>query len=422
MERFLQQPPKVTRPPTNTPSREQGKSKRTRKVVEPPVPLVPVVMEPPTPTAEISSVVASKATQEWTTVSPKQPHTMATTKNSNLSDSDSDDDLQAEDLLPDATEEFVSDFMVRNRFTATLEFDWTDDPKQFLKQTVIRLNKIVRAVMSKMHSLDIAGKAYIIPWEDTKVFLNRSFLRVSRSIPHTRLLSLVKTLLFQYGSPQGKKQETMTIRKYCRLQLVWILDELADPGSKTTVAENFSFLVLDAPNQFHLHPAPSDAIRPTIAIQFRHSLTRNPSNWMDNGHDDCSHELNRMVRSFLPVSTPVGLKKAGMASGTPFMKGDPVLISLECEKRDEQLVIRDILKAFSSNTRKSQIQEKASVPWIPIPYFNSQDINGDKKYLPQYAELKAKEKLYLDNTYMRYYSDIINLDHKITLAKKHNTD
>lgn len=56
-------------------------------------------------------------------------------------------------------------------------------------------------------------------------------------------------------------------------------------------------------------------------------------NWNDKGHADCLEELNSMIRSFLPSSIKIaGLKKVTFATGQNFRRGDPAMLSLECEK------------------------------------------------------------------------------------------
>jgi hypothetical protein len=123
-----------------------------------------------------------------------------------------------------------------------------------------------------------------------------------------------------------------------------------------------------------------------------------------------------MIRSFLPPATVAGLKKVTFATGHNFMKGDPSMLSVECDKAEEQAVTRDLLQAFRSVNWKSQIRDKSSVPWIAIPYFKGVDIQSNTKYQPQYVEIKAKESVYQSEILMKYLDNILELD---TVASPH---
>jgi hypothetical protein len=152
------------------------------------------------------------------------------------------------------------------------------------------------------------------------------------------------------------------------------------------------------------------AVEPTIAVQFRNSALINSTSWNDKGHEDCLIELNQMIRSFLPPATIAGLKRATFSTGQNFMKGDPSMISLECEKSSEPIVTRDILQAFRSVNRKFQLRDKCSVPWTAVPYFKGGDIQSNPKYLTQYVDIKTKEATYQSGIIMKYLDCIHSLD------------
>jgi hypothetical protein len=92
------------------------------------------------------------------------------------------------------------------------------------------------------------------------------------------------------------------------------------------------------------------------------------------------------------------------------MRGDPSMLSLECEKADERLVTRDILQAFRSVNRKTQIRDKCSVPWVAVPYYKGTDIQSNQKYLSQYIDIKSKESVYQSGIMMKYVDNIHSLD------------
>jgi len=123
-----------------------------------------------------------------------------------------------------------------------------------------------------------------------------------------------------------------------------------------------------------------------------------------------------MVRSFLPPNTIAGLKKVTFATGQNFMRGDPSMLSLECEKLDERIVTRDILQAFHSVNRKAQVRDKCSVPWIAVPYFKGTDIQSNQKYQSQYVDIKTKEAVYQNGIMMKYLDNIHSID---TVATSH---
>lgn len=81
------------------------------------------------------------------------------------------------------------------------------------------------------------------------------------------------------------------------------------------------------------------------------------------------------------------------------------------------MVTREMLQIFRSVNRKTQVRDKKTVPWIAVPYFKGGDIQANKKYQPQYANIKAKESVYQAGIMMKYIDGIKSLD---TMATEHS--
>ena len=192
-------------------------------------------------------------------------------------------------------------------------------------------------------------------------------------------------------------------------------DPLSEP--KKEVIRNIYLMENPIQDKLAILKCASQVKAPTIAIQFRQSICRNPTNWKDKGHEDCIMELDKMLASFLPPNISVGLKRANLATGTQYMKNDPNLLSVECDVSHEKQVTRELLKIFSPTSRRDQIRDKQSVPWIATPYFKGQDMQSDKRYIPEYTEIKLKEKIYQEDLFMRYIPDIIRLDEQAPESK-----
>lgn len=255
----------------------------------------------------------------------------------------------------------------------------------------------------------IPGKAALVPWSDEYIYSNRVLPRLLLKANHETLLSQIKAILWNYGGPYGKKTETITIRKYCRIQ-VTILHE--DPLTQSQHSNAMMLYKTDIPShqKFFIQKCASQAIAPTIAVQFRQSFCRNPNNWKDKGQEDCLNKLDAMISHYLPPHISVGLKRANLTTGTPYMKNDPNLLSLECDRAYEKQVTRDMLRIFKATNRKDQVRDQCSVPWIAMPYFKGQDMQGNKRFIPEYMEIKAKEKTYQEDLSMRYLTDVLRLD------------
>lgn len=330
-----------------------------------------------------------------------------------LSDSETEsdeDDKNTTVMIPDKQSMFIADNSLLQRYTLTLDIDATLDPEQFLIKSVEKMNKAVRRLTTDGQLSGYSGKAVILPWEDTELYSNRAWTRLKRSTEHTQLLPFVRYLLFGYGAPKGRKQDTKVAKKYCRINIGWLSPDGLAAHKIDSLRQYLSQKKIIDPESFGLYPAPTSAIHPTIAVQFRNSAITNPTNWSDKGQEDCLLELNSMIRSFLPPNTIAGLKRVTLATGQNFMRGDPSMLSLECEKSEESTVTRDILQAFRTANRKNQIREKRSVPWIAVPYFKGQDIQANQKYLPQYADIKTKESIYQNGIMMKYVDSIHALD------------
>jgi len=225
-------------------------------------------------------------------------------------------------------------------------------------------------------------------------------------VKHELLLSQVQLLLWNYGGPFGKCSETTSIKKYCRFQVAILNDGSLNDTQKKSVMQVHK---MEYPplSKFILSRCASQAKSPTITIQFCQSIWKSPSNWKDKGHEDCLEELVLLQLSSI---TTAGLKWANLATGTTYMKNDPNLISLECDISQEKQVTCEILLMFSTTMRKEKIKDCKLLPWIAIPYFKGQDMKGDKRFIPQYTEIKATEKIYQEDICLRHTSDITCLD------------
>jgi hypothetical protein len=410
----------------------QGKLKKTKTqqmtVLLPEIHLSPSVpnpedakkQPPPATDALPSKLQLDPKATEWQPSTSKNVRNMQKKKkdakaatNALLSDSDSDsddDELNNELLVPERQSMYLLDQSITYRYSLTLEVDTTLDPIQFLKMSITKINKALKRLTTDGQLSGYSGKAVVIPWEDSTVYSNRAWARIKRSLEHTKLLPFVRDILFGYGSPKGRKQDTKVTKKYCRVQVAWISPDTFGPEKLECFQHFLSHVRVIDPDSFSLYPAPTAAINPTIAVQFRNSALVNNANWSDKGHEDCILELNQMIKSFLPSNTIAGLKKVTFATGQNFMRGDPSMLSLECEKADERLVTRDILQAFRSVNRKTQIRDKCSVPWVAVPYYKGTDIQSNQKYLSQYIDIKSKESVYQSGIMMKYVDNIHSLD------------
>lgn len=421
MMNYLRAAEKKKQAPPTTPTRLQGKEKRTKHSASIQDDTDPVEENPDT--RVMNEPERSQDSTTWQKVKAnKQKTTSVRTKQSKaakkklLNDSDDSDseNESGEDqmiLIPEKKKEYILlNQAVSARFTLIMELETTLEPIQYLKNSVTKMNKILKRVTASGQLKGFSGRAVMIPWEDREVYSDRAWNRAKRGTEHTSLLKFVRQLLYGYGAPKGRKQDSKTSKKFCRMNIAWVS---TDEMNKDQADDLLDFLMnfkLNEPESLALYLAPTSAIEPTIAVQFRHSIVSNPSNWSDKGHEDCFLELNQMIRSFLPTGTIAGLKKVTFATGQNFMKGDPTMITLECEKGDEQTVTNDILQAFRSINRKSQIRDKVSVPWIAVPYFKGQGIQANQKYTSQYVEIKTKEALYQNNVMMRYIDQVHSLD------------
>jgi hypothetical protein len=424
MMNFLKAAEKNKQVPPLTPSRLQGKQKKTKTIT-----LSSKAANEPdavqtNPTAD--DTVTGSAT--WTTVATKTKRAteakkkkVQATVSQVLSDSDTDsdkDNLDTIGVIPEKNKVYcLKNQSSSFRYTFTMEIDSSLEPQKFLQASITKINFALKRFTTEAQLSGYAGKAVIIPWEDKEVYFNRGWTRVKRSMEHTKLLQFSRQILFGYGVPKGRKQDTTVTRKYCRIHVAWLSPDTLEPHKLESLYQYLSEKRLVEPDSFTLGPAPSMAINPTIAVQFKNSVFINPSNWSDKGHEDCLIELNQMIKSFLPSATVAGLKRATFSTGQNFMKGDPPMMSLECEKAEEQTVTRDILQAFRTVNRKSQVRDKCSVPWIAVPYFKGNDIQANSKYMTQYVDIKTKEATYQSGVMMKYVNHINALD---TIATSHH--
>lgn len=432
--------------PPISPARLQGKQKKTKmgkgKETTTPSPATDqknddtvatktvdrVSDEPGEDPAPQSTDINGSNKNPWTTVTSKgtmsneekKKRAKATIKSLFDSDSDTDDeDFSLQATIPDkSTIYLLADRSASTRFSVTFEIETALDPEKVLKSTVSHLNTIMKQLTIEGQLSGYPGRAVIIPWEDVEVFSNRAWGKIKKSLDHTKLFPFVRQLLYSYGAPKGRKQDKDISRKYCRIHVAWVSPKSLSTDKIESLREYLSSRRTFEPDTFSLSPAPTMAINPTIAVQFRHSVLANPSNWNDKGHEDCIEELNAMLIPFLPRNVKVaGLKRVIFTTGQNFMKGDPSMLSLECEKSDEQIVTREMLQIFRSINRKTQIRDKRTVPWVAVPYFKGSDIQSNPKYQVQYANIKAKESTYQAGIRMKYMDGIQALD---TVATEHS--
>lgn len=433
IKNFLKPSEKKNPAPPATPSRLQGKEKRIKNVT-----YSSIVSNPPTvnkmktanpnPSSTPEDKLPTPETLEWQQIESKQSKTKQTNdkkrevSKKQLLDTNEDSDSEAEEEvssfdIPSPHKNYLlQDQSILKRFTITFELESTLDPVHFLKQSASRVNKALKRLTTTGQLQGYPGKAVILPWEDEELYSNRAWSRVKRSTEHTSLLSLIRCILYGYGAPKGRKQDVKISKKFCRIQIAWLSPDILSDDKKSCLSQFLKETRLFEPEFYTIYPAPTDAINPTIAIQFRQSIVSDPANWNNKGQEDCLTELNKMIQSFLPENIQAGLKKVTLATGQNFTRGDPMVMTLECDKKDEEVVTKDVLNAFRLLNRRSQICDKLSVPWIAIPYFKGHGIQSNPKYMPQYTNIKAKEALYQDSMTMRYMEHIHSLD---TAASPH---
>jgi hypothetical protein len=434
---FLKQPSRTKKAaPPISPARTQGNQKKTKPnepsgtnravSVDKNKQTEPVVTIPPEPSDNDTinqhgsswSTVKSKTT---TTKEEKTKKAKVSAKSLFESDSDSEDEERDQAFaIPEQNSVYIlsPDYAVPSRFSVTFEIDTSLEPDKFLESTILKVNTVLKQLTTEGQLAGYSGRAIIIPWEDTEVYSNRAFRKIPKSIEHTQLLALLRQFLYGYGAPKGRKQDKNVSRKYCRINLAWASLKMIPNDKKELLEIYWTSKCIAESGSFYVSPAPTAAINPTIAVQFRQSILNNPTNWNDKGHEDCLEELNSMIRSFLPPSIKIaGLKKVTFATGQNFMRGDPAMLSLECEKTDEAIVTREMVQIFRSVNRKTQVRDKKTVPWIAVPYFKGGDIQANKKYQPQYANIKAKESVYQAGIMMKYIDGIKSLD---TIATEHS--
>lgn len=337
--------------PPFSPARTQGNKKRTKTTGT--SSLVPNATDTPaeataTTTAlppDTPSTIPNNRDSSWITVKSKatlsseekQKKVKLSTKC--LLDSDSDSDEEERDLVvtvPEINHIFLlTQYSVSSRFSITFDIDATLEPDKFLLTTVSKMNTILKNLTIDGQLAGYSGRAVMIPWEDTEVYSNRAVKKIKKHLEHTKLLVFLHHYLYGYGAPKGRKQDKTVSCKYCRMNIAWVSrNMILDEKRESLLCQYWTSKKLSEPDSFYILPAPTESINPTIVVQFRQSILTNPSNWSDKGHEDCLEELNSMIKSFLPPTiTTAGLKKVTFATGQNFIRGDPSMLSLECEKR-----------------------------------------------------------------------------------------
>jgi hypothetical protein len=255
--------------------------------------------------------VQSKATTSKTNAQKKAK---AATKSlfDSESDSDSDDEATLPVKIPEKNSNFLlSDTSVTSRFSVTMEIESSLDPEKFLGSTVAKLNAILKRFTTEGQLSGYSGRAFIIPWEDNKMYSNCAWGMIKKRWEHTKLLSFIREMVYGYGAPKGRKQDKDISRKYCRINLTWASPHSMSEDKLSSLMDYLNGKKHYEPESFSLLPAPTAAINPTIAVQFRNSVLKNNSNWNDKGHEDCLEELNDMIKTFLPSHVKnAGLKKS----------------------------------------------------------------------------------------------------------------
>ena len=167
---------------------------------------------------------------------------------------------------------------------------------------------MAKAMQNHIHFHGISGKVAMIPWEDDHVYCNRLTHRIKSSAKHELLLEQVRTLLWNYGGPLGKKSDATSIKKFYRIHMAIINEDPISINQKNIMIQSYK-MEIPSTSKFSIQKCASQAKSPTIAVQFRQSLCRNPQNWKDKGHEDCLDELEEMIIPYLPHNVSAGLKK-----------------------------------------------------------------------------------------------------------------
>ena len=393
-----------------TPSREQGPPKRVHKWSEVVLSqgktsdeLEPPIIDPPhTITAEPPTVVQTS-----------NPSSKKNTSKEAVSEDEDDDEDEEEtiplSLFPPPQDSYKNLQAFSGRFIVNMDLTFSTDPKMILIETARWINKGLVYMKQFLQFRGVPGKLVLLPWADDYVYQNRAVHRLRLKESHETLLAQIQALLWNYGGPFGKKNDTGTIKKYTRIHVA-ILNEEPLTENHHLIAQQLYKTDVPSHHPFSILKCASQAISPTIVVQFRQSFCRNPTNWKDKGQEDCLSELDAMIAQQLPPYISAGLKRANLATGNPYMKNDPNLLSLECDAKYEKEVTRDMLRIFKATNRKDQVKAQCTVPWIAVPYFKGQDMQGDKRFIPEYMEIKAKERTYQEDIAMRYIVDILRLD------------
>jgi hypothetical protein len=211
-----------------TPSREQGPSKRStkwsdvvaRKTKVPDTQETsPNLSDPPViPCAREKETMILNEEGLLKNIQEKER------KQETESEDESEDELVAS--FPHHDDAFKSEHCMSHRFILNMEIDVTNDPKTFLKKTVVCINKTLSSMQKYLHFHGVPGKIALIPWDYTQVFTNRVIYRLKSSVGHEALLLQIRTLLWNYGGPFGKKSETTAVKKYCRINVAIVHEDL----------------------------------------------------------------------------------------------------------------------------------------------------------------------------------------------------
>jgi hypothetical protein len=253
MMNYLQTTTKKTKAPPASTSQAQGNTKKTKTTK---------LNTPAAPEETVIQTTLNPAAPEWTQPTTKNARNMENKKqkakattSSLLSDSETDSDAEASDsvvMIPEKQFAFLLEQSITFRYTLTLEVDNTLEPTPFLKSSIDKVNKVLKRLTIDGQLSGYAGKAVVIPWEDSTVYSNRAWVRIKRSTEHAQLLPFVKDMLYGYGAPKGWKQDNKLAKKYCRINISWISPESLD-NDKLNHLQQFLYLLFATMNRNPTH-------------------------------------------------------------------------------------------------------------------------------------------------------------------------
>lgn len=253
------------------------------------------------------------------------------------------------------------------------------------------------------------GYPVLIPWKDDKIYKTRALPKFVYSQFHeNRKLTNIKeakmylsTYIHKWSGIQRKtssKTEGEAI-KYFQIQVAWIFDT---PVMRSPVPSVWHDIVKSASEDIpglSLRKCATQAMNPVVVIQFLSSAIHPAEQWESPGHSDCTQELHTMLQNIIGPTIEIGLVTKRFDNGS-YSDKNPMVCMVECDKKDADVVQKDLVRVFSRmdssdhNSKKARIQNGIFTNWIATPTFSSVFTKTDTAQLAHYAELMAKEKQY----------------------------